>query len=75
MNVMLDVLDTIKHLKLVVLLSYLKEKSIKKLLLGVYLKISRAKTNKRNNHLIFVNVVIKLNRISQVTFMGSRLKI
>ena len=75
MNVMLDILNPTKHLKYVVLLNYLKEKSIKKLLLGVYLKISRAQTNKRNNHLKFVNIVIKLNRISQVIFMGSLPKI
>jgi hypothetical protein len=56
MNVMQDVLNLTKHLKYVVLLSYLKEKSTKKLHLGVYLKINKAQANKRNNNQIFVNV-------------------
>jgi hypothetical protein len=75
MNVMQDVLNLTKHLKYVVLLSYLKEKSTKKLHLGVYLKINKAQANKRNNNQIFVNVAIQLNRISQVIFLVSLPKI
>jgi hypothetical protein len=75
MNVMQDVLNLTKHLKYVVLLSYLKEKSTKKLHLGVYLKINKAQANKRNNNQIFVNVAIQLNRISKVIFLVSLPKI
>jgi hypothetical protein len=73
MNVMQDVLNPTKHKKYVVLVSYPKERSKKKLLLGVYLKISRAQINRRNKHPIFVNVA--LNKIDQVIFIGSLLRI
>ena len=72
---MQDVLDPTKPITYAVLVSYPKEKSIKKLLFGVYPKTSRAQISKKNKTPMFVNVAVTFNKINQVIFTGSQPRI